>query len=84
MAKFDFSNEAELTNKEFADELARLTTLTSTQVEQFFPRKIDKKRFTQLMQIVNASANRNKRVAAIESNFKTFGTTVMRLLEQFT
>ncbi|MFK7889062.1 MAG: hypothetical protein AB8G16_19560 [Gammaproteobacteria bacterium] len=84
MPKFDFSNEANMTNREFADELARLTTLTTKQVEQFFPRKIDKKRFAQLMQIVNASASRNKRVAAIETNFKTFGGSIMRLLEQFT
>ena len=83
MAKFDFSEEAAMTNRDFANELAVLTTLTVTDVERLFPRKIDKKRFAQLMQIVNASANRNARTAAVGDNFKAFGGTVIRLLEQF-
>ncbi|MDJ0700806.1 MAG: hypothetical protein QNJ07_13205 [Woeseiaceae bacterium] len=81
---FDFQLQAKATNKEFAEELARLTTLTTKDVERLFPRKIDKQRFEQLMQIVNASANRNKRIAALENNFKAFSMSVMRLLETFT
>ncbi len=81
---FDFQLHAKATNKEFAEELARLTTLTTKDVERLFPRKIDKQRFEQLMQIVNASANRNKRIAALEKNIKTFSMSVMRLMETFT
>lgn len=81
---FDFRPEAAETNARFAEELARLTTLTTTEVERLFPRKTDKKRFEQLMQIVNSSASRNKRTAVVRKNFDVFGDTVVKLLEQFT
>lgn len=68
----------------FADELAKFTTLTTTEVQKLYPRKIDKKRFAQLMKIVNSSASRNNRVALLKNNFDSFGGAVMRLLEQFT
>ena len=81
---FDFNGDAKNTNEEFANELARLTTLTTVDVKKLFPRKVDKVKFEQLMQIVNSSASRNKRTAAIQSNIETFGTTITKILEQLT
>lgn len=82
--KFDFSDEIRAVKEDYRDELARITTLTSSDIERLFPRKIDMQRFEQLLKIVNASASRNKRVAALTKNMEAFGGTVMRLLELFT
>jgi len=81
---FDLTKHRVATNEHFADEIARLTTLTSADVERLFPRRVDKERLAQLMVIVNSSASRQRRAAALEENFKTFGGSILRLLEQFT
>lgn len=78
---FDFENEEIQTNEKFAKELARLTTLTTVDIKRLFPRHIDKEAFRQLMAIVNSSANRNRRVAAITQNINQFGMTIVKLLE---
>jgi hypothetical protein len=82
--KFDFSEDIKGVKETYRDELARLTTLTATDIERLFPRNIDMQRFEQLMKIVNASASRNRRTAALTKNMETFGGTVMRLLELLT
>ena len=82
--RFNFKDEARETNDSFAEELARLTTLTTTDVQKLFPRKIDKENFEQLLKIVTASSSRNKRTAAIKDNIDTFAVTLTKLLETFT
>ncbi len=81
MPKFDFSQEATDTNAAFAAEIARLTSLSSTEVERFFPTKIDKERLVELLTIVNSSAARNEKAAKVRSNIANLAETVVRLVE---
>ena len=81
MPKFDFSQEAADTNAAFAAEIARLTSLSSKDVEKFFPTKTDKERLVELLTIVNSSAARNEKAAKVRSNISNLAETVVRLVE---
>jgi hypothetical protein len=80
---YDFSEEAELTNKQLAGELARLTPLTEEQVGNLLPTKADKQRLKQLIEIVSSSASQNQKVASLTSNFSELGTVVLKVLTRF-
>ena len=81
MPKFDFSQEAADTNAALAAEIAGLTSLSSNQIDEFFPAKIDKERLVELLEIVNSSADRNEKVANVRSNISNLAETVVRLVE---
>ena len=81
MPSFDFSEEARETNAKFSAEIARLTSLTSSDVKRLFPTKIDKERLVELMTIVRAATARNERAAQLEKNIQTLSSSVVRLLE---
>ena len=84
MPKLDFSKEAKETNKKFATETARLTKLSEEDINNIFPRKIDKERLVELMEIVRSAASRNKRAAQLERNISNLSGSVMRLLDLVT
>lgn len=80
---YDFSEEAELTNKQLAGELAKLTPLTEEQINSLLPTKVEKQRFRQLIAIVNDSASQNQKVASLTSNFAELGTVVLKVLTTY-
>lgn len=81
MPSFDFSDEARQTNERFSAEIARLTSLSSADVKRLFPKKIDKERLVELMTIVRAATDRNKKAVQLEKNIKTLSASVIRLLD---
>ena len=83
MNPYDFGPEAELTNKELAGELAKLSPLTAEQIEKMMPTKLDKKRFKQLLEIVNGAASQNKKVASIVDNITELGGVVTKVLTRY-
>ncbi|HHJ16962.1 MAG TPA: hypothetical protein ENJ80_09720 [Gammaproteobacteria bacterium] len=80
---YNFSEEAELTNAQLAGELAKLTPLTQAEIDKLLPRKVDKKKFEELLNIVNSSAAQNKKVATLEKNVKSLGGVVIKLLGKY-
>lgn len=80
---FDFSEEAEMTNKELSAELAKLSPLTEEEVAKLLPRKIDKERYAQLLSIVQSSTSLNKKVAVLTDNFTELGGVAVKLLTKF-
>lgn len=77
---FDFSEEADLTNKELAEELAKLTPLTTAEIEALLPRKADKEKFTKLLQIVGKAEADNKKAAALIDNVEELGVVTVKVL----
>lgn len=75
---------AERTNAELAEELAKLTPLTEDQIARKLPTKADKEALARLMEIVNGSANRNRRIASLKRNIDELGSVALRVLEMVT
>lgn len=84
MSNFDFSDQAKQTDEQYAAEIARLTKLTSADIQDLFPNKVDKDRLTDLMKIVKAATSRNEKVAELGKNFGMLGESAIRLLEALT
>ena len=80
---YDFSEEAKLTNEQLAGELAKLTPLTSEEVNKLLPKRADKERLQQLIQLVNSSASQNRKLASLTSNFEELGGVVLTVLTKF-
>ena len=80
---YDFSEEAKLTNEQLGDELARLTPLTAEEINKLLPKKTDKERLKQLIQLVNSSASQNKKLASLTSNFSELGGVVLTVLTKY-
>jgi hypothetical protein len=77
---FDFSEEAALTNDELARELATHSALSAAEIARLLPRKADKERLGQLIEIVNSSAAQNRKIATLRRNFGELGGVVLKLL----
>jgi hypothetical protein len=77
---FDFSEEADLTNQQLADELAKVTPLTADELNKLLPRKADKERLTELIAIVGSAASENARAAKLAENMGTLGGVVVKLI----
>jgi hypothetical protein len=67
--RYDLSNERELTNEEFAAEIATKTGLTADEIARLLPKKADKERLDELITIVNSAASDNKKLADLRKNF---------------
>jgi hypothetical protein len=77
---FDFSEEANLTNQQLAEEIAKLTPLTTDEVTKLLPTKADKLKMQQLIEIVGAASSENKKIASLTQNIGELGGVVVRVL----
>jgi len=77
-------NAAERTNAELAEELSKLTPLTEDQIARKLPSKADKEALARLMEIVNGSTARNRRIAELKKNIEELGSVALRVLEMVT
>jgi hypothetical protein len=80
---YNFSEEAKLTNDQLAEELAKITPLTTEELNKLLPRKVDKKRFEQILNIVNSAASQQKKLAALHENIAELGGVVIKLLVKY-
>jgi hypothetical protein len=80
---YDFSKEAELTNKQLAADLAKLTPLTEQEVNSLLPTQAEKQQLKQLIEIVNSSASQNQKVASLTSNLSELGSVVLKVLTRY-
>jgi hypothetical protein len=77
---FDFSEEANLTNQQLAEELAKVTPMTADEINKLLPRKVDKQRLADLIAIVGGAASENTRAAKLAENMGELGGVVVKLL----
>ena len=80
---YNFTKEANLTNEQLADELAKLTPLTVDQVNNLLPNKVDKERLKTLIEIVNSSSSQNKKLAELTSNISELGGVALKVLIKY-
>jgi uncharacterized ParB-like nuclease family protein len=78
--RFDFSEEAELTNQQLADELAKLTPMTVDELNKLLPELEDKQKFQQLIDIVGKAGSDNAKIAALTSNIGQLGGVAVKVL----
>jgi len=77
---FDFSDEANLTNQQLAEELAKVTPMTADEINRMLPRKADKQRLAELIAIVGSAASENARAAKLAQNMGELGGVAVKLL----
>jgi len=80
---YNFSKPAEVTNEQFADELAKYSPLKAEELNKLLPNKIDKKHFGDLINIVNSSASQQKKLASLTDNIGELGGVVIKLLTKY-
>ena len=76
---YNFSEEANITNKKLAGELSKLTPLKADEIEKLLPKKEDKVRLNKILKIVDSSAAENKKLAELKDNFEDLGGVVLKL-----
>ena len=79
--RYDFSEEASFTNEELALELSAHTALTAQQLHELLPRRADKQRLAQLIEIVNSSSSKNRKIAALRRNLGDLGGVLLKILQ---
>ena len=81
--KYDFTEARKLANEQLAGEIAKLTPLTVPEVQKLLPTKVDKERFTKIIEIVNGAAAQNTKIANLRKNFTELGGVVLKLLSKY-
>lgn len=77
----DASNEAAAkTDAQLASEMASITSLTQSEIQEIFPKKSDMEDFSELMKIVKSSTSRNEKINRIVVNSEKFSSVVISLL----
>jgi hypothetical protein len=71
------------TNDKLASQISSLTRLTDDEVKRLFPTPADVERLVELMKIVKAADERNRKVNRLVKNIESLGGTVVTLLEKF-
>lgn len=65
MGKYDFTNEAEETTRELADEINRLGALDEEKLKKLLPERADQEELEKLIDAVNQATNENEKKAVI-------------------
>ena len=65
MAPFDFSKEAEETDKELSEELDKLNGLSDEKISELLPARTDQDQLKDLIDAVNNETDKNKKKAVL-------------------
>jgi hypothetical protein len=71
------------TNREFAETLAKYTTLNADEVRQLFPKKADQTELIELLKIVSESADDNERKARLTQRIGAVAGAVIKISKRF-
>ena len=72
---------ADMTNTQLASQISSLTTLKDSQINSLFPAKSDKENLLQLLDIVNAATDENRKITQLKSNIESVAGTVIKLVK---
>lgn len=70
------------TSKAFAEELSSYSSFTSAELKELFPKKTDRNELTDLIKIVNSSANENQQKADLINNIQNVGGAVLKVVKK--
>ena len=70
------------TRKEFADALARHTSLTTKEVQDLFPKKADQEELLELLKIVSSAANDNEKKARLIERIGDVAGAVIKITKK--
>lgn len=76
---YDFTEEAQITNKQLAGELAKIGPLSERDINQILPKKIDKENLRKLINIVNSSSTEAEKIASIRENLTELGSVIIKV-----
>ena len=71
------------TQKEFADELAKSTTLNAPEAQNLFPTKADQDELLELLKIVHGAADENERKAKRVENAGKVAGAMIKITKRF-
>jgi hypothetical protein len=74
---------ADLTNKQLAEELAKLGPANAARLNELLPEKKDKEAFAKLMAIVENETRLDNQLAFLAANLQTAGKAALRVLKFF-
>lgn len=74
---------AQKTNEQLAGQIAKLSTLRLSDIQELFPKKTDQDKLVELMQIVKSSQSKNRKVSEISENIEKFAGIIVSLLGKF-
>jgi len=71
------------TKREFADALAKHTTLTAQEVQDLFPTKADREELLELLKIVGAATTDNEKKARLINRIGDVAGVVIKIAKKF-
>jgi hypothetical protein len=71
---------AALTDQQLAGEIAKLGTLSASDVQALLPRKEDKEAFVKLMHEVESEKTEDQKLAFLRDNLETAGKVVLKVI----
>lgn len=74
---------ANLTNKQLAEELAKIGPMNDAKLRELLPTKRDKEEFSKLMALVEKETETDKQLTYLSNNLQTSGKVVFKLLRYF-
>ena len=80
--QYDFSAERIATNEELSDEIAKHSALSQTDLDELVPRPIDRRRLQKLIEIVNSSGSKNRKLAQLRTNLSEVGGVMLKVLSK--
>ena len=69
------------TDEEYKNVISSLTRLRDDELDKFFPKRADKEKLMELLQLVNSSTSTNRKVLKLKENSEKFGATTLKLLQ---
>lgn len=73
----------DLTDEQSAKEIAALVPFNLEKVQELLPQKRDKGEFLELMKKVEDETEMDKKLAYLETNVKTLGPAILKILRGF-
>ena len=81
MASYDFSDEASATDRELADDLAKLGGLSEEQIAKLLPARVDQEQLKTLIVAVNSATSANQKRKALLSRLANVSETVQTVVK---
>jgi transcriptional regulator of aromatic amino acid metabolism len=83
MARYDFSKEAQDTDKELSDEIKELSGLSDEKIAELLPNRADQDELKNIIEAINRETNVNKKKAVFLNRLAAAAPVVKKAVEGF-
>jgi hypothetical protein len=83
MARYDFSKEAQDTDKELSDEIKELSGLSDEKIAELLPNRTDQDELKNIIEAINRETNVNKKKAVFLNRLAAAAPVVKKAVEGF-